>query len=36
VANRIEWFFNKIKHCRRTATRYNKLTANYFAFVQLA
>ena len=29
-------FFNKIKHCRRIATRYDKLAANYLAFVQLA
>jgi transposase len=28
--------FNKIKHCRRVATRYDKLAANYLAFVQLA
>jgi transposase len=28
-------FFNKIKHCRRVATRYDKLAA-YLAFVQLA
>jgi transposase len=27
--NRIERFFNKIKHCRRIATRYDKLAANY-------
>ena len=27
---------NKIKHCRRVATRYDKLAANYLAFVQLA
>ena len=27
---------NKIKHCRRIATRYDKLAANYLAFVQLA
>jgi len=32
----IERFFNKIKHCRRIATRYDKLAANYLAFVQLA
>jgi transposase len=31
-----ERFFNKIKHCRRVATRYGKLAANYLAFVQLA
>jgi hypothetical protein len=29
-------FFNKIKQCRRVATRYDKLAANYLAFVQLA
>ena len=34
--NRIERFFNKIKHCRRIATRYDKLAANYLAVVQLA
>ena len=34
--SRIERFFNKIKHCRRVATRYDKLAANYLAFVQLA
>jgi len=31
-----EQFFNKIKHCRKVATRYDKLAANYLAFVQLA
>ena len=34
--NRIERFFNRIKQCRRVATRYDKLVANYLAFVQLA
>ena len=34
--NLIERFFNKIKHCRRVATRYDKLAANYLAFVELA
>ena len=34
--NRVERFFNKIKQCRRVATRYDKLAANYLAFVQLA
>ncbi len=29
-------FFNKIKQCRRIATRYDKLAANYLAFVKLA
>jgi transposase len=28
--------FNKIKQCRRIATRYDKLAANYLAFVKLA
>src|SRR5262249_17532446 len=32
----IERFFNKIKQCRRVATRYDKLAANYLAFIQLA
>jgi hypothetical protein len=34
--NLVERFFNKIKHCRRVAARYDKLAANYLAFVQLA
>ena len=34
--NLVERFFNKIKHCRRVATRYDKIAANYLAFVQLA
>ena len=34
--NLVERFFNKIKHYRRVATRYDKLAANYLAFVQLA
>jgi transposase len=34
--NLVERFFIKIKHCRRVATRYDKLAANYLAFVQLA
>ena len=33
--NLVERFFNKIKHCRRVATRYDKLAANDLAFVQL-
>jgi transposase len=32
----VERFFNKIKHGRRIATHYDKLAANYLAFVQLA
>jgi transposase len=34
--NRVERFFNRIKQCRRVATRYDKLAANYLVFVQLA
>jgi transposase len=34
--NPVEQFFNKIKQCRRVATRYDKLATNYLAFIQLA
>jgi transposase len=34
--NLVERFFNKIKQCRRVATRYDKLAVNYLAFVKLA
>jgi transposase len=34
--NLVERFFNKIKQCRRIATRYDKLAANYLAFVKFA
>jgi transposase len=34
--NLVERFFNRIKQCRRVATRYDKLAANYLAFVQFA
>jgi transposase len=34
--NQVERVFNKIKHCRRVATRYDRLAANYLACVQLA
>jgi len=30
------WFFNKIKQCRRIATRYDKPAANDLAFIKLA
>ena len=30
---RVERFFDRIKHCRRVATRYDRLAANYLAFV---
>ncbi|MDA9504733.1 transposase [Bradyrhizobium sp. CCBAU 11386] len=33
--NLIERFCNMIKQCRRVATGYDKLAANYLAFVQL-
>jgi transposase len=33
--NLVERFFNKIKQCRRIATRYDKLAANYLAFIKL-
>ena len=34
--NLVERFFNKIKQCRRIASRYDKLAANYLAFIKLA
>lgn len=34
--NMVERFFNKIKQCRRIATRYDRLAANYLAFIKLA
>ena len=34
--NHIERFFNKLKQFRRIATRYDKLGANFMAFIQLA
>lgn len=34
--NQIERFFNKLKQFRRIATRYEKLGANFLAFLQLA
>jgi len=34
--NLVEQLFNKIKQCRRIATRYDKLAANYLAFIKLA
>jgi transposase len=32
----LERFFNKIKQCRRIATRYDRLAANCLAFIKLA
>ena len=34
--NRIERFFNKIKHRRRVATRYEKHASNFLAMIKLA
>jgi transposase len=34
--NRIERMFGRLKDFRRVATRYDKLAANYLAFVKLA
>jgi transposase len=34
--NRVECFFSKLKHCRRIATRYDKIAENFLAMVQLA
>ena len=33
--NRVERFFNKIKHFRRIATRYDKLSGTFFSAVYL-
>ncbi len=34
--NRIERCFNKLKHCRRFATRYERRTIHFLGFVHLA
>jgi transposase len=34
--NRVERFFSRIKHCRRIATRYDKLAETFMGFVKLA
>ena len=34
--NKVERFFNRIKHFRRVATRYDKTARNYLSFVYLA
>jgi putative transposase len=34
--NKIERFFNRIKHYRRIATRYEKTAASFLAFLHLA
>jgi transposase len=32
---KVERFFNKLKHCRRMATRYDKLSRTFLAFIHL-
>jgi transposase len=34
--NLVERFFNWIRQCRRVATRYDKLAADYLAFIRRA
>ena len=34
--NKVERFFNRLKHYRRIATRYDKTARNFLAFVLLA
>lgn len=36
LRNVVERFFNRVKHYRRVATRYDKTDHNYFGFVCLA
>ena len=36
LRNRVERFFNRIRHFRAVATRYDRHDANYLASVQLA
>jgi len=36
LRNRIERCFNKLKHFRRFATRFDRLAAHYIAFVHIA
>jgi hypothetical protein len=36
VRNLVERFFNRMKQCRRVASRYDRLAANYLAFIKLA
>ena len=36
LRNVVERFFNRLKHYRRVATRYDKTDRNYFSFVCLA
>lgn len=34
--NRVERMFNRLKQCRRIATRYDKTSASYLGFLALA
>jgi transposase len=34
--NLVGRFFDKLKQCRHIASRYNRLAANYLAFIKLA
>jgi transposase len=36
LRNRVKRFFNRLKHCRRVDTRYDKVDANYEEFLCLA
>lgn len=36
LRNVVERFFNRLKHCRRVATRYEKTGRNYLGFVRFA
>lgn len=36
LRNRVERLFNRLKHCRRIATRYEKLADNYLAMLHIA
>jgi transposase len=36
LRNVVERFFNRMKHCRRIATRYEKTARNFLGFVHLA
>ncbi len=36
LRNRVERCFNRLKHFRRFATRYDRLATHYMAFIQIA
>ena len=36
LRNRIERCFNRLKHCRRFATRYDRRAIHFLSFIQLA